>query len=104
MYRVFVGNHQAAQSSRVLELSNGFQKVRKSGGLWLVKFYAPWCGHCKRLEPIWIKVAQALSGSNVRVCRVDVTSYPAVGTEFNALATPTIKLYGWLHTHNECLS
>lgn len=79
-------------ASRVLELSDKFSEVRKENGQWLVMFYAPWCGHCKRLEPIWAHVAQALAKTNVRVGRVDCTRFTTIANEFSVNGFPTIKL------------
>ena len=44
---IFIG------SGDVIELtdSNFEKEVLKSDEPWLVEFYAPWCGHCKRLAP-----------------------------------------------------
>ncbi|CAG7733529.1 unnamed protein product [Allacma fusca] len=75
--------------AKVLELSDRFLEVRKQG-IWLVKFYAPWCGHCKRLEPIYNHVAQALHDTAVRVAKVDCTRFPSVASEFSVRGFPTI--------------
>uniref|UniRef100_T1J252 Thioredoxin domain-containing protein n=1 Tax=Strigamia maritima TaxID=126957 RepID=T1J252_STRMM len=58
--------------------------------MWFVKFYAPWCGHCKKLEPVWNQVAQSLHSSSVRVGRVDCTRYTSVANEYKVSAFPTL--------------
>ncbi len=44
-----------------------------SEDLWIIEFYAPWCGHCKRLEPEWNKAGSNLKGE-VKVGKVDATT------------------------------
>lgn len=75
--------------NKVLELSDRFLEVKQEGA-WLVKFYAPWCGHCKKLEPVWQQVAQALYNTDIRVGRVDCTKFTNVATEFGVRGFPTI--------------
>lgn len=82
-------NQLTPTKSKVLELSDRFLDVSKQG-LWLVKFYAPWCGHCKKLEPIWNQVAQTLYYSSIRVGRVDCTRFSSVATAFDVHGFPTI--------------
>ncbi|XP_054719575.1 protein disulfide-isomerase TMX3-like [Uloborus diversus] len=80
---------QIIASNRVLELSDRFLEVRNNG-VWLVMFYAPWCGHCKNLDPIWNQVAQSLVDTNIRVGRLDCTRFTSVATEFSVSGFPTI--------------
>jgi len=44
----------------------------------LVEFYAPWCGHCKKLEPVYEKMAQKLSGdTKLVIAKYDGTANDA---------------------------
>jgi len=37
----------------------------------LIEFYAPWCGHCKQLEPIYKDLAKKLkSETNLVIAKV----------------------------------
>lgn len=48
---------------------------RTAGRTIFVKFYAPWCGHCKSLAPAWDKlIAANANHSFITVAKVDCTS------------------------------
>jgi len=41
----------------------------------LVKFYAPWCGHCKKLIPDWEAAAEKLEvNPNIVIAKCDSTA------------------------------
>ncbi|XP_059140714.1 protein disulfide-isomerase TMX3-like [Physella acuta] len=73
------------------ELDERFLEYRKHG-MWLVEFYAPWCGHCKKLEPVYREVAKELTQTNseVKVGKLDCTRYSQIASEFSVKGFPTI--------------
>ena len=72
--------------------SNFEDLVIKSDDLWLVEFFAPWCGHCKNLAPHWASAATQLKGK-VKVGAVDATQEKVLGSRFGIQGFPTIKFF-----------
>lgn len=70
------GKKSSGSSNRdeviVLDNSNFNELVLKSKDIWMVEFYAPWCGHCKALEPEYKEAASKLKGQ-VKLGKVDAT-------------------------------
>lgn len=79
----------------VVELtpSNFDREVVNSDALWIVEFYAPWCGHCQSLTPEWKKAAKALQGV-VKVGAVNADDHRDLGGRFSVQGFPTIKIFG----------
>lgn len=65
-----------------------------NGETWFVKYYAPWCGHCKKLAPVWHDLSESLaSESNINIAHVDCTVVQSVCTEQDIKGYPTLKIH-----------
>uniref|UniRef100_A0A7N0TUB9 protein disulfide-isomerase n=1 Tax=Kalanchoe fedtschenkoi TaxID=63787 RepID=A0A7N0TUB9_KALFE len=76
-----------------LTTRNFDESVIKSKDLWIVEFFAPWCGHCKKLAPEWKKAANNLMGK-VKLGHVNCDEEKSLMARFNVQSFPTILVFG----------
>ena len=81
----------ATSHSDVVTLTDqNFDELTKTGS-WLIEFYAPWCGHCKALAPVWEKAATELRSHPIRLGKVDCTAETKAASRYGIRGYPTIK-------------
>lgn len=69
-----------------------YEEARQLSGVVLIEFFASWCPHCRRMEPVVDEVRDLL-GSRVPVYTYDIDQYPAAAEAARADTVPTFIVY-----------
>jgi len=72
--------------------TDNFDGFLEENPLTLVKFFAPWCGHCKALAPHYETASEKVP-DGIKLAEVDVTEEESLGSRFEIRGYPTLKFF-----------
>ncbi|KAJ1271052.1 hypothetical protein BS78_06G099500 [Paspalum vaginatum] len=84
------------RDGRVIDLDeSNFESALGAIDYLFVDFYAPWCGHCKRLAPELDEAAPVLAGLSepIVVAKVNADKYRKLGSKYGVDGFPTLMLF-----------
>ncbi|XP_074273320.1 protein disulfide isomerase-like 5-2 [Silene latifolia] len=85
-----------AVDGNVIELNDSnFDSAISTFDYLLVDFYAPWCGHCKRLSPELDAAAPVLAQLKkpIVIAKIDADKFRRVGDKYEIDGFPTLKVF-----------
>ncbi len=69
-----------------------FSDLVKQNGVTLVDFWAPWCGPCRRLNPV-IEELSGEMGDTVQFVKLNTDENPETAARFGIMSIPTLLVF-----------
>lgn len=85
----------APKDSAVVKLTTeNFKDVITNSEIVLAEFFAPWCGHCKKLAPEYVQAAKILKDEhNITLAQIDCTEDQELCMGQGVQGYPTLKVF-----------
>ena len=84
-----------ATSDVIAEITddNFADEIEQGEGLYMVDFWAVWCGPCRLVAPIVEELAEEYKGKGLKVGKLDVDTNPQTSVRFSVRSIPSILFF-----------
>ena len=94
LFAVLAVSVAASHENVEILTSANFEEKVGDGSLYFIKFFAPWCGHCKKLAPTWAELAKSFENKDdVVIASMDCTQHRPTCEAAGIQGFPTLKVY-----------
>lgn len=76
----------------ITEINDGnLEEIIHSSKKVIVDCYAPWCGSCKRLYPVFEELSD--EEKQIKFCKINTDENPGVSDRFGVMSIPTVLFF-----------
>lgn len=76
----------------IIEINDeNLEEIIHSNTKVMLDCYAPWCGPCKRLSPVFEELSD--EENQIKFCKINTDENPDVSERFNVMSIPTVLFF-----------